>query len=250
MALPRAVAIIQARMQSTRLPGKSLLPLSGRPLIAHVIERSRMIDGVCAVVLAIPDDADSGGLERAGREAGAEIFKGSADDVLDRYYQAMRLFNADYVVRVTGDNPFTDPGHASETLGRAFRLSTDLCAPSDLPLGTAVEVIKSAALERAWIEAGEPHHREHVSPFIKERTERFFIERFKTGCRSPFQDIRLTVDTDEDYRLASRLYDALHRGRPFPLDEVLAFLENNPSLIEINRHVEQRTMRHSERGGA
>lgn len=249
MAFPRAVAIIQARMQSTRLPGKSLLPLSGRPLIAHVIERSRMIDGVCAVVLAIPD-GEGGGLERAGREAGAEIFKGSADDVLDRYYQAMKLFNADYVVRVTGDNPFTDPGHASDTLGRALRLSADLCAPSDLPLGTAVEVIKAKSLERAWIEAGEPHHREHVSPFIKEHPERFSIERFETGCRSPLHDIRLTVDTDEDYRLASRIYDALYCGRPFPLDEVLAFLEKNPELTEINRHVEQRTMRHSEQGGA
>ncbi len=242
---PRITAVIQARMASTRLPGKALLPLAGIPLVRHIIERVMAVPSVHAVVVAVPEGDDNLPITALARELGAESFAGSEDDVLDRFHRAADEFGGDYIVRVTADNPFTDTGFADLAVKKAVALQADICAPEGLPLGTSVEVISRFSLDAAFREGMRPHHREHVSPFIKENPGRFKIARFDSGMKERHRALRLTVDTEEDYRLAGILYDALYRGKPFPLADVLAYVDAHPELADINRHVEQRAMTHS-----
>ena len=237
-------AIIQARMQSKRLPGKSILPLAGKPLISHVIERTRAMRGIDQVVVATCEGNDD--LVNCARDCGAETFVGSEHNVLERYTLASREFGGDYIVRVTGDNPFTDTGYGSEAVAYAIETESDLSSLSGLPLGAGVEIIKRTALESAYRESTTPYHLEHVSPFIKEHPERFSIRRKTVEVANPFKNLRLTVDTPEDYSLACRIYDELYRGEIFPIADVISFIEKNFSLIEINKDIEQRPMTHSE----
>lgn len=245
---PRITAIIQARIQSKRLPAKSLQPLMGKPLLAHVIERAKLIENVDTVVLATVRDDENAPLVELARSLGIEVFRGSPSNVLERYYQAAEEFGGDFIVRVTGDNPFTDVDYASLTVDYAMEVKPDLCAPINLPLGTAVEVIRREALEEAYNQSHEPYHFEHVTPYIKEHPEFFSIERPPVNFNNPYPQLRLTVDTPEDYQLARNIYDALYKGKPFSIAEVLEYLTTNPTLMEINSSIRQRTMRESEEG--
>lgn len=242
---PRVTAIIQARMASTRLPGKAMLPLAGKPLVHHVIDRILSIPSVHTVVVAVPEGDANLPLKKIAQDLGARAFAGSEEDVLDRFYRAAGEFGGDVIVRVTADNPFTDTGFADIAVKKALEQHADICAPQGLPLGTSVEVISRAALDAAFREGALPHHREHVSPFIKEHPERFSIVRFDSGLEARFRELRLTVDTREDFALAELLYRELFRGKQFPLSEVLDYIDAHPGLADINRHVEQRPMTHS-----
>jgi spore coat polysaccharide biosynthesis protein SpsF len=242
---PAATAIIQARMNSTRLPGKSLLDLGGKPLLHHVIDRARAIEGVTTVVLATAHGEENIPLVELARVAGIDIFIGSLDNVLERFYIASQEFPADYIIRITGDNPFTDPEYASIALSIAAESSADLCSISNLPLGTAVEIIKKQALDEAYRSASKPYHFEHVTPYIKEHDEIFRIERHEVTFPNPFPDLRLTVDTDEDYRLARLIYENLYTGEIIPLKRVISFLSEHPEMAAINSNVRQRPMTHS-----
>jgi spore coat polysaccharide biosynthesis protein SpsF len=241
---PLAVALIQARMNSTRLPGKAMLDLGGRPLICHVIDRARAIEGVSTVVLATAHGEENAPLVELARQCGIEVFVGSLDNVLERFYLASREFPARYIIRITGDNPFTDHEYASRALALAEKSGADLTSFSGLPLGAAVEIIKTGALQRAYRESSQAYHFEHVTPYIKEHEELFRIERHNARKGSA-AGLRLTVDTAEDYRLACAIYEGLYRGSPFTLDAVIDFLAAHPDLARINSAVQQRPMTHS-----
>ncbi len=235
-------AIIQARMQSTRLPQKSLLPLAGKPLLAHVIERAKAISTVNTVVLAIPDDSENDSLVTIAQQSHVAVFRGSMHNVLERFYMAYRRCGGSYIVRITADNPFTDAAYASIVIDTAIKLNADLCAAKNLPLGTGVEVIKAQALERAYTQSTQPHHFEHVTPYIKENPDTFAIHYFDVPLYNPFSKLRLTVDTQDDYTLAKHLYDALYTGTVFSLEDVIKYLEKNPALVSINATVQQKSM--------
>ncbi|HPB80617.1 MAG TPA: glycosyltransferase family protein [Spirochaetota bacterium] len=240
-------AIIQARMKSTRLPGKSMRDLAGKPLIAHVVERTQAIVGVDIVVLATSEGAENHPIIACAESMGAAVFTGSENNVLERYFMAAERFGGDYIVRVTGDNPFTDPWHGARTLEHAVQSGADLCSPLGLPLGTAVEIFSRKALERAYLESTEPHQKEHVSPYIKEHEELFTVVRYNEPLPCSFPRLRLTVDTEDDYRVADILYSALYRGGPFSTEDVLRYIEKNPEVAEINIDVVQRSMKHYEK---
>jgi spore coat polysaccharide biosynthesis protein SpsF len=245
---PKVTAIIQARMLSKRLPGKAMLALKGMPLLYHVVERSKKIEHVDNVVLAAPVGSENRPVVDLAKYMGAGAFSGSEDNVLERYYQAAEEFGGDYIVRITGDNPFTDVDYASMAVEIATEACCDLCSISNLPLGVAVEVIKREALREAYKNASKPYYREHVTPYIKEHPELFSIERPPANLVNPFKNLRLTVDTEEDYKLASILFDNLYEGKPFPIGDVIEFLKTHRDLVQINSHIEQRSMRHSESG--
>jgi len=248
MSTPIVTALIQARLTSTRLPGKTLLPLAGKPLLSHIIERIVAVPAVNRVVLAIPESPDNVPLADLAKKKGIDWFAGSEDDVLGRFHGAAEKFGGDLIVRVTADNPFTDTFFAGMAVEKALETGADICAPGGLPLGTAVEVISRTALDAAFEEGNLPHHREHVSPFIKEHPERFTIVRFDAGLGTKYGNLRLTVDTREDFLLAETLYRELYEGSPFPLSAVLEYLEEHPEIAGINRHVAQRPMTHSSTG--
>ncbi len=244
----KAAAVIQARLNSTRLPSKVLLELCGRPMIWHVIERANAIYGASNVILATGSGEENDPLADIASACGADIFRGSEYDVLERYYKAVEEIDCDYVIRITGDNPLTDHESAALALMHARKTGADHCTTSGIPLGTGVEVIKKSALARAYLEGKDPHHREHVTPYIKEHPEIFRIGKYISTLKNPFDDLRLTVDTSEDFDLMTRIYRSLYKGRPIRLEEVISLFEKNPELRLINSGIEQRPMTHYSNG--
>jgi spore coat polysaccharide biosynthesis protein SpsF len=237
-------AIIQARLQSKRLPGKSLLTLGGKPLIAHVIERAQQMKGIDKVIVATCQGNEA--LVECASGMGAFVFVGSEQNVLDRYYNAACEFGGDYIVRITGDNPFTDVEYGSKCIERTIETGADLFSFSGLPLGVGVEIFSKKALDRSFQEAETPYQKEHVSPFIKEHPELFSImhDEIVEFLNSP--KIRLTVDTEEDFCLAGNICMELYKGEPFSVRDIFSLAERNPEIIKINQNVLQRSMTHSE----
>ena len=206
MTPPRTVAIVQARFGSRRLPGKVLLPLAGRPMLAHVLERAAAIPGVDAVCLAtstVPEDAAVAALAES---LGFEVFRGSLDDVLDRFRGAAEFMQATICVRVTADCPLLDPFVAGEVVALRARTGADYASnvhPPTFPDGLDCEVFTRSALELAASEAKAPAHREHVTPFLYGSAERFrCVNLTREIARA---DVRLTVDDAEDLRLVETL---------------------------------------------
>lgn len=238
-------AIIQARMNSTRLPGKALMDLAGKPLLHHVFERIRATAGVDRVVLATCEEEESGRIIRLAESMGLDVFIGSRDNVLERFWQASEKFGGDLIMRATGDNPFTDPGYAAMVIETMKSSGADLCYFPDLPLGTGVGMLKKTALDEAYRKSDRPHQFEHVTPYIHEHPERFKLLIRDIGFVIPFPKPRLTVDTQQDYDLAKIIYENCYRGAPFPLDTVVQFLKKNPGLLSLNNDIQQRPMTHS-----
>lgn len=234
-------------MNSTRLPGKAMMDLSGRPLLFHVIERIQATAGVDRIVVATCGGSENDAIIRLAESMGIDVFVGSEENVLERFYQASEKFGGDYIMRVTGDNPFTDAGYAATAVAIALSTSADSCYLSNLPLGTGVGMIKKKALDIAYRQSDRPHQQEHVTPYIKEHPEIFNIVIRKADVRNPFPGLRLTVDTPEDFELAAAIYRGCYRGRPFLLADTIRFLEQNPELAAINSKIEQRPMTHSSR---
>ena len=245
----KAIAIIQARMESSRLPNKSLLSLSGKPIIAHVIERAKSIQGI-STILAVPKTKPNDVLKKIADEYQIEFFQGSETNVLDRYYNAAINYDCDYVMRITGDNPFTDVQFAAATLEMAVKENADICSPENLPLGTAVEVISMTSLKTAHQEADLPYQLEHVSPFIKENPQRFKIIKFNAGLKFSIENLRLTIDTPEDLEFAQIISQNLYKGAPYPVVDIINFLETNSQLLLINSQIKQRSMTHYEKTNA
>ncbi|MGE4265183.1 MAG: NTP transferase domain-containing protein [Desulfovibrio sp.] len=231
----RTVAIVQARTGSTRLPGKVLADLCGRPLLARVLERVAACPGIDAIMVAtttLPDDA---ALAPLAREAGAEVFHGSADDVLERYCLAARQAKAEVVVRITADDPFKDPGVIAallETFAQGGHDYVSNTLSPSYPEGLDTEVFSREALERAHRDAAKPFEREHVTPFIWMRPQDFRLRNI--SCPQDLSALRLTVDTPADLELARALYAELLRlGRPFFLDDITALLDARPDLLAL-----------------
>ena len=241
------VAIIQARMTSKRLPEKCMRELAGKPMIDHIMERAKAIKGVSTVVLALPEDSVNDVLAERAKNAGVDVFRGSETNVLSRYYFCAKEKEADYVVRITADNPLTDPVYAAMVIEIATEAGVDLSSTSNLPIGTAVEVIKFSALEQAYCYSDLPYHLEHVTPYIKEHPELFTIERHDVDLEKKSSNLRLTVDTEEDFAVMKKIYDELYKGEIISLNDVISFLNNNPSVAEINSSIKQRQMNHAEK---
>ena len=206
------VLIVQARLDSKRLAEKCLLSLGGRPLIFRVMEALASVN--CdAKVLACPEDCIEA-FSPLAEEAGFELIPGPKEDVLARYCLVIRRFHADRVIRATGDNPFvfTD---AAETLNEeAIALGADYSAYSGLPYGSAVESIHSEALFRAEQEAQSVYERENVCPYLYSHPEFFRLHRPFAPRRWQGADMRVTVDTEEDFRRACTLFNALSSLSP------------------------------------
>jgi len=242
----RVAVVVQSRMTSTRLPGKVLLPLDGRPLIWQVLERAAAIDGVDVVVAAIPEGDGQGKLvELVSSHPTARVATGPEDDVLGRTILAAEAVEADVVVRISSDCPMFDPRVSGAVLA-AFLAVDAPYARTDMehgfPLGFDTEVVSVDALRAAAAESRDRYEREHVTPFIWRRPDRF--PAVHLGARPDRRWWRLTVDTPEDYDLASRVYDELGGDHPhFGYADLVALFTRRPELLEINRDIEQNAYR-------
>jgi spore coat polysaccharide biosynthesis protein SpsF len=241
----KIVAVIQARMTSTRLPGKVLLPLAGAPLLQRMVERVARITGLDAIWLAIPEGAQHDPIIQAmDALSDIGIFRGDETDVLARTYLAARRANADVIMRMTSDCPLIDPEISGEILA-AFLQSPVTYArtafSSGYPHGFDTEVFTMEALSAAYEEATEADEREHVTPFIWRRRERF--PALEVDYQPDFRHWRLTVDTPEDYDLVSRVFARLYPQDPeFGFSALKTLFAEDPSLLEINADSVQPTV--------
>lgn len=236
------VCIVQARMTSTRLPGKVLLPLAGKPLLERQLERLRRARLLDAIVVATTTNASDDAIADLCAACGLACFRGSEHDVLSRYAGAAEAAGARHVARVTSDCPLLDPAVVDEVLAAYRQHACDYASnthPQSWPHGMAVEVFSRAALEQAHAQACTPDEREHVTPFIYWRPDRFRLWNVR---RDPdLSAHRWTVDTPEDYELVSRLFEAAFRQRQdFGLADVLEALDRHPEWARINSHVQQK----------
>lgn len=246
-----AIAIVQARMGSTRLPGKVLRTLVGKPMLWHIVQRLRAVPGLGNIVVATSTSQGDIPIQELCRGTGIPVFAGSEDDVLDRYYQAARQFGADPVLRITADCPLVDPGvvgrvlsmfaaSACDYVGVATGAGAIFMKGGRFPDGLDAECFSFAALERAWREATARSDREHVTPYIWRNTT-----LFRTGsllADKDYAEYRWTVDTEDDFRLVRAVYEALYQeGKPFGMQDVLTFMEQHQDLMDVNREQIHRT---------
>jgi spore coat polysaccharide biosynthesis protein SpsF (cytidylyltransferase family) len=233
------LAVVQARVGSTRLPGKALLPIAGRPMTAHVLERARAIPGVDAVALATTVDRDDDPLADLACALGVACVRGSVDDVLDRFRSALREHPADAVVRVTADCPLLDPEVSGKVVADFLAHGAEVdyvsnVEPPTFPDGLDTEVFRAAALERAWREAVLPSDREHVTTYMR-RAENGFRRR-NVAHGEDLSPLRLTVDEPRDLAFVRALYSALapDGGRIFAMAEIVNLLRMRPELRAMN----------------
>ncbi len=236
----KVVAIVQARMTSTRLPGKVLSPLAGAPLLQRMLERVARIDGLDAAWLAIPEGAEHDPILEAA-PSDVQIFRGDERDVLDRTYRTATAAGADVIMRMTSDCPLIDPTVSSDVLA-AFRHSPVVYArtafTSGYPHGFDTEVFTMAALTTAHEEATKQEEREHVTPFIWRQPARF--PAMEVDHHPDFRHWRLTVDTPEDYALVEQIFEKLFPQNPFfGFAEIRALLAAEPALLDINANISQ-----------
>lgn len=234
------IAIIQARMGSSRLRGKTLAEISGQPLLGHVIDRAKACRRITETVIATTTSTNDDVLVEYVKKKNAGLYRGSAEDVLDRYYQAAKIHKADVVVRLTADDPFIDPAIVDavieKLLSDGLDYSSNKLVPS-YPEGTETEAFLFTTLERAWREAELPSEREHVTPYIWKNPKSFHMD----GIKYPkdLSSLRLTVDYEADLDFARKVYAELYRGVVFGMEDILGLLERKPALLAINQKVQR-----------
>ena len=240
----KIVAIIQARMGSTRLPGKVLLDLAGKPVLERVVRRCRRAAQVDEVIIATTLKAADDPIMDLCVAQKSDCYRGSEDDVLDRYYQAARWSKAETVVRITADCPLVEPEVIQRCVGEfleppAVDYAANTLPPRTFPRGLDVEVFSFAALERAWQEDGNPAWREHVTPYIYRHPEVYRLRAVVNDV--DYSDMRWCVDTQEDLALVRNIYGAFGTDG-FSWREVVTLLQQNPQWLELNRAVVQKEL--------
>jgi spore coat polysaccharide biosynthesis protein SpsF len=242
----RVVATIEARMRSTRLPGKVLLPILGRPMLELMVERLRRISRLDAIVIATTTDASCDPIEELANRLGVGCHRGSEDDVLDRVLRAAHSAQADVIVELTADCPLIDPDLTTQTIEAYLAGDADYvanCLREPYPRGMDVQVFSTATLEEVARLTDDPADHEHVSLYIYEHPERYRLREVPAGPPEA-AGLRLTVDTPEDFALVSQIYEALYPSDPaFGLREIFALFARRPDLQEINAEIAQKPVR-------
>ena len=229
-------AILQARVSSSRLPGKVLKSLLGVPMLLRQIERLQKSQKIDQLLVAISTEPTDDLIYKLCKENGIECHRGSLDDVLDRFYQAARVFTPEHVVRLTADCPLTDPQLIDEAIefytGGGFDYASN-SIQATYPDGLDVEVFRFTCLEQVWREAQLLSQREHVTPFIYQHPLRFKIGYFKSS--TDLSHLRWTVDEPKDFELITMIYEALYPTNPnFVTQDILDLLDQRSELAHWN----------------
>ncbi|HEY7314145.1 MAG TPA: glycosyltransferase family protein [Gemmataceae bacterium] len=241
----KTIAIIQARMGSTRLPGKVLMDIAGEPMLARVLKRVRRASMLDEIVIATTREPADQAIADFCAAHGCRCFRGSSNDVLDRYYQAARQCGAGVVVRLTADCPLLDPVLIDRVVTTfhqrwpAMDYVSNVLPPRTFPRGLDTEVFSFDALAQAWRDDQDPAGREHVTPFLYRHPERFRL--YRIAADADYSHLRCTVDTSEDRELAVRIYHGQGHD-DFSWRDMIAFLTRQPHLLEINRAIQQKAV--------
>jgi glutamate-1-semialdehyde aminotransferase/spore coat polysaccharide biosynthesis protein SpsF (cytidylyltransferase family)/predicted dehydrogenase len=232
------VAIIQARMGSSRLPGKSLAEIEKRPMLWHVIHRVKRASLIDRVVVATSTSPTDDAIEKMCRENDVPCYRGSEHDVLDRFYGAARGEKASQVVRITADCPLIDPEVIDRVVRRFQRGDLDYASNAmvrSYPDGLDTEIFSFSALERAWHEASRTSEREHVTPYL--RSDKFRTANVENNSTPFYQHYRWTVDEVEDLEFIRAVYRALRDRESFGMKDVLELIEKTPGLDKMNSEI-------------
>lgn len=239
----RVVALIQARMGSTRLPGKVLMDLAGATMLERVVRRTLRAQRLSTVVVATTTHKRDQLIVDLCHRIGIPVTRGSELDVLDRYYQTAIDYAAEIIVRITSDCPLIEPEIIDQLITRFLELQPDLdylsnsLPPKTFPRGLDVEVMRSQALKRAWEEDGDLSSREHVTPYLYRHPELFRIQGY--WYDEDLSYMRWTVDTPEDLKLLRLIFTSFNDDR-FTWQEVRNLLEENQDWLRINSHIRQK----------
>jgi spore coat polysaccharide biosynthesis protein SpsF len=243
----KIVCFIEARMRSRRLPGKVLRPVCGKPMLELMIERVKRARTLDGIVVATTDQPCDESIASLAASLGVGAFRGSEEDVLSRVLGAARAYGADVIVETTGDCPLHDPALIDKVvadfrIGGADFVSNVLDYTT--PRGTDVRVFTTDALDEINRTSNDPADHEHVSLHFWEHPTKYRLRNVRTELGAEVAELRLTVDTPEDFALITAVYDALYPDKPdFTLADVLALFKQRPELLLMNRSVKQKAIR-------
>jgi len=245
-AVPKAfypsVIVVQARMGSTRLPGKVLRTLSEKSLLQIQIERLRAVTSVDAICVATTVRPEDNQIAHFCDEHSVHCYRGDSEDVLSRFYAVAKGFDAEVVIRITADCPFIDP-HLIEKALFCFRNHYDELdyltntLHRTYPRGMDIEIMRTTALEESFHQAILPYDKEHVTPYMRSQPTNRLGNFFQ---KEDFSYMRLTVDTEEDFQLIQEVYKRIQDKNCFDLEEIVRIVKKEPDLLRINAHIEQR----------
>lgn len=238
----KVLAVIQARMSSTRLPGKVLFPIQNRPMLSYMLERVSAAQRVDQVILATSLDPSDDPIAQFCGQEDVLCYRGSLDDVLDRYYQAAQTGGGQTIVRLTGDCPLLDP-RIIDTMVEVYQknqydyiANTVPPAGASFPDGMDVEIFSMKNLERAWREAQKPSEREHVTFYFWKNSQIFSLHRHDSP--KDFSGYRLTVDYPQDFEVVTKIFTELYPKNPlFRMEEVIDFLDRHPEIRDKNKNI-------------
>jgi spore coat polysaccharide biosynthesis protein SpsF (cytidylyltransferase family) len=240
------IAFVQARMSSTRLPGKVLKPLGSKTAVGYVFHHLAASKKLSKAVLVTSTDRSDDPLVAWAKRSNVECERGSLKDVLDRYYHAAKAHHADIVVRITADCPLIDAEVVDSVIDRFLQGDCDYCSnvnPPTFPDGLDTEVVSFEALETSWKEASHPVEREHVTLYIRNYAKKFRLANVENIA--DFSKLRWTLDTQQDYDFLNRVIQHLEMKHirethpRFHFRDVLEVLQEDKSLLEINQHIQR-----------
>lgn len=244
----KVVCLVQARVGSTRLPGKILKEICGKTILHHEIDRLKKCKEIDEIVIATTDKEDDDKIVNEAKKLSVKYFRGSENDVLSRFYYSAKENNADIIVRVTSDCPCIDfeildkmliyfkekykekqVDYLSNTIKRTY------------PRGYDIEIFTFSALEKSYINAKKEYEREHVTPYIYDKTNNFLKLSFEN--KDDYSEYRVTLDTIEDFIVIKNIFENLYYKNPyFKLNDVVQYLNDNLHIVDINKHIEQKKL--------
>lgn len=240
----KIVATIEARMASSRLPGKVLLPLADKPALQHLVERlkrSKYLDGI---VVATTDKPGDDVIEALAKQLGVDCFRGSEDDVLGRVLGAAQSVQADLICEITGDCPLLDWRVVDRGIEEFFTAPLDYaanCLTQSYPLGLETQVFPTKVLAEVDQLTKDPIDRTHVSYYIYMHPEKFRVKNWAANPEAHAPEVRLTLDETDDLKLIDQVFRELLPSKPdFSVEDVVALLKLKPELLAINEHVRQK----------
>lgn len=236
MTKSRITVIIQVRVGSQRLPKKVLKKILGKPMILYVLKRVKRIKNIEQIMIATTIQKEDDIIVKIAKENGIAVFRGSEIDVLDRYYNCAKKFNADPIIRITSDCPLIDPFLVDDILEFYMKHNFDYVSNTIVPTypdGLDIEIFSFKTLENAAINAKMRSEREHVSPYIKNHPEKFKLFNYKN--ENDLSNYRWTVDEEEDLLFVRKIYSKMKPDVVFKYQKILELLSSFPDLLKINQ---------------
>ncbi len=231
------IAIVQARMGSTRYPGKVLKKVCNYPIIQILFERLKKSKKINKIILATTTNKEDDLLEKLINKIGFDVFRGSEKDVLSRYYQVAKMYNAKNIVRITGDCPFVDSIIVDEVINLFYKNNSDYCSnvnPPTFPDGLDVEIFNIDVLEKAYLNAINPKHREHVTTYMIQDKS---LQKSNLCSSIDHSEKRWTLDYKEDFEIINNVFNYFHPNIHFKTDDILKLFKIKPKMFLKNSHL-------------